>query len=76
MSLLSEAPKSYYQFERDYKMLKKDRAKLSKYILNIKEDDIKVIFKSDMETDILLGIYGAFLPESDDFFKEHSDSLL
>ena len=75
-SMMGEAPKSYYQFERDFKSLKKERVKLMKYILNIKEADIKVIFKSDLETDMLLAIYGAFIPESDEYFKENSASLL
>lgn len=74
--MLTEAPKSYYQFERDFKTLKKEREKLMKYILNLKEGDIKVIFKSDLETDMLLAIYSAFLPESDEFFKENSASLV
>ena len=56
-SLLGEAPKSYYQFERDFKSLKNDREKLVKYLLNIKESDVKAIFKSDLETDILLAIF-------------------
>lgn len=75
-SMLGEAPKSYYQFERDFKSLKKERAKLMKYILNIRESDIKAIFKSDLETDMLLAIYGAFIPESDDYFKENSAGLM
>lgn len=75
-SMLAEAPKSYYQFERDFKSLKKDRAKLMKYILNIRENEIKVIFKSDLETDMLLAIYQAFIPESDEYFKENSSSLI
>lgn len=74
--MLSEAPKSYYQFERDFKSLKKERQKLMKYILNLKETDIKGIFKSDLETDMLLAIYSAFLPESDEFFKENNASLV
>ena len=75
-SMLGEAPKSYYQFERDFKSLKKERAKLMKYILNIRESDIKAIFKSDLETDMLLAIYGAFIPESDDYFKENNAGLM
>jgi hypothetical protein len=74
--MLAEAPKSYYQFERDFKSLKKEREKLMKYILNLKESDFKVIFKSDLETDMLLAIYQAFIPESDEYFKENSTSLM
>lgn len=75
-SMFGEAPKNYYQFERDFKSLKTDREKLVKYLLNIKEADVKAIFKSDLEADMLLAIFAAFTPESNDFFKANSAHLL
>lgn len=63
-SMFGEAPKSYYQFERDFKSLKNEREKLVKYLLNIREQNVKSIFKSDLETDILLAIFSAFTAEN------------
>lgn len=71
-SMMVAAPKSYYQFERDFKSLKKEREKLVKYLLNIKEADVKSIFKSDLETDMILDIFSALTPESDEFFATNS----
>lgn len=64
-SMLGEAPKNYYQFERDFKSLKNEREKLVRYLLNVKESDVKSIFKSDLETDVLLAIFSAFTVEND-----------
>lgn len=73
--MFGEAPKNYYQFERDFKSLKNEREKLVKYLLNVRESNIKSIFKSDLETDMLLAIFSAFIAEDDMFFKDNSDKL-
>ena len=73
--MLKEAPKSYYQFERDFKSLKNERGKLVKYLLNIAAADLKCIFKSDLETDMILHIFGAFMDEGEDFMKENQEYL-
>jgi len=73
--MFGEAPKNYYQFERDFKSLKNEREKLVQYLLNIKEQNMRAIFKSDLETDMLLAIFAAFFAESDQFFKDNSAHL-
>merc|ERR1711924_85942 len=55
--LLKEPPNSFYQFERDFKSIKADKARRLGYIMNIKAENYKNIFKSDLEADIMLEIF-------------------
>ena len=59
--IFKEAPTNYYQYERDFKIFKNDTDKKAKYLLNIGAENVKSIFKSDLETDILLDMFNVFL---------------
>ena len=55
--LLQEPPKSFYQFERDFKSIKNDSVRKFNYVMNIPSDNFKNIFKSDLEAEIMLNIF-------------------
>ena len=56
-----EAPTNFYQYERDFKGFKDNKAKKLQYLLNIKPKHIQSIFKSDLEADTMLTIFSTFL---------------
>lgn len=72
----SSAPKNYYAFERDFKSLKADEAKLVAFLRAISAADIKNIFKSDMEPDILLKILKTYSAQPEAFLSENADYLV
>ena len=74
--MLKEAPTNFYQYERDFKSFKNDSAKKLKYIENIKAENVKTIFKSDLEADVMLDIFDTFSQQNEEYFKEKSDYLL
>ena len=51
-----EVPTSGSQFERDYKSLKSDITSKFEYVTSIPPASILKIFKSNLETDILIDI--------------------
>ena len=55
--LSKEPPNSFYQFERDFKGIKNDAQRSLKYLMNIKPQNYKNIFKSDLEAEIMLQIF-------------------
>ena len=59
--LLKEAPNSFYQFERDFKSIKNDKERKRNYLMNIKPENYKNIFKSDLEAEIMLQIFNTYL---------------
>jgi len=52
--LSKEPPNSFYQFERDFKSIKNDQPRKLSYLMNIKAQNYKNIFKSDLEAEIML----------------------
>ena len=56
----STAPKNYYSFERDFKSLKSDKAKLLAFLANIPAESYGKIFANDLEPDVLLQILKCF----------------
>lgn len=52
----NSAPKNYYSFERDFKSFKNEPERLLSYLSNISGEDYKIIFRSDLEPDVLLCI--------------------
>merc|ERR1712146_12260 len=73
--IFKEAPTNYYQYERDFKIFQKDTDKKAKYLLNIGADNIKTIFKSDLEADVLLDMFNVFLVQDDKFFNDHQSHI-
>lgn len=61
--LLKEAPNSFYQFERDFKSIKNDKERKLNYVMNIKPENFKNIFKSDLEAEIMLQIFKTYLDQ-------------
>ena len=45
-------------------------------MLLITPDNVKQIFKSDLEADQMLSIFNFFIQQNDDFFKSHANYLL
>ena len=74
--MLKEAPKNFYQFERDIKSFKDDKDKKLKYIKNIQPDDVKSIFKSDLEADTMHDIFQTFSEQDDQFMKDNQKYLI
>ena len=72
--LLKEAPNSFYQFERDFKSIKNDKERKLNYVMNIKPENFKNIFKSDLEAEIMLQIFKTYLDQDnqDEFLKTNS----
>ena len=70
--MLKDAPTNFYQYERDSKSFKNDKIKKLKYIENIKADNVKSIFKSDLEADVMLDIF----PEKCIHFNVIHDNLI
>lgn len=66
-----EAPTNFYQYERDFKIFKNDTDKKAKYLLRIGAENVKSIFRSDLEADALLGMFNVFLAQDEQFFKDH-----
>lgn len=50
--------------------------KLLKYIMNVDIKDLKTIFKSDLDTDILIQIFGVLLAQDELYFKENLEYLM
>ena len=73
---MSEAPKSYYQYERDMKSFKDDAQKQLKYLMNISAENVCSIFKSDLEADPLLHIFRTFSAQGQDFISENSEFIV
>lgn len=63
------APKNYYAFERDFKSLKADETKLLNFLRAISAADMKNIFKSDMEPDILLKILKTYSAQPESYLS-------
>jgi len=63
--MLKDAPTNFYQYERDSKSFKNDKIKKLKYIENIKADNVKSIFKSDLEADVMLDIFDTFSEQNE-----------
>ena len=72
----STAPKNYYSFERDFKSLKADQAKLLTFLTNIPAESYGNIFKNDLEPDVLLEILKCFSAQSDEYLKEKQGYLV
>ena len=70
--MLKDAPTNFYQYERDSKSFKNDKIKKLKYIENIKADNVKSIFKSDLEADVMLDIFDTFSEQNEQYFKDKS----
>jgi hypothetical protein len=70
--MLKDAPTNFYQYERDSKSFKNDKIKKLKYIENIKADNVKSIFKSDLEADVMLDIFDTFSQQNEQYFKDKS----
>lgn len=73
--MFKEAPTNFYQYERDFKIFKTDTDKKAKYLLNIGAENVKSIFKSDLEADVLLDMFNVFLTQDDQFFKDHQSHI-
>lgn len=74
--MLQEAPKNFYQYERDFKSFKGEKGKKIKYLENIKGENVKVIFKSDLQADPMLEIFTTFLDQDTEWFKQKSQFVV
>lgn len=74
--IMQSAPTNFYQFERDFKALSSDKAKLTSYLLNIKGDNVKQIFKSDLEADLMLKIFSVFKEQPKEWITDHNSHLV
>ena len=50
--------------------------KLLRYIMNVDIKDLKTIFKSDLDPDILIQIFGVLLAQDELYFKENLEYLM
>lgn len=60
---MAEAPNSFYQFERDFKSIKNDKVRKLNYVMNIKAQNFKNIFKSDLEAEMMLDLFKTYLDQ-------------
>lgn len=74
--IMQSAPTNFYQFERDFKALSSDKAKLITYLLNIKGNNVKQIFKSDLEADVMLNIFNVFKDQPKEWIADNNKHLL
>lgn len=59
--VLNRVPKTMAGFEKDFKQLQKEPSLFYKYLRNIPDKNVVQLFKkSEMETEVLSGILGAF----------------
>ena len=73
---MESAPTNFYSFERNYKAFKDDNSKLMKFMMLIKPEHVKLIFKSDLEADPMLNIFKTFLAQEDSFFADQNTYIL
>lgn len=76
--LSKEPPNSFYQFERDFKGIKNDAVRRLKYLMNIKPQNYKNIFRSDLEAEIMLQIFQTYLDGAAEggFWEKNAEYLV
>lgn len=73
---LHTIPTNSFQFERDFKAYKDEPLKLQQYMLNIKSVNIAQIFKSDLEADLMLGIFKFFNSQPSEWLEGNKEYLV